>query len=137
MINRVGGQRGFSLIEVLVGMIFLAIGLLAIAGLQLSSVRGNFRSNNLMQATYLAQDRLELLKNLPYANLAVGNFNEGIVSIPTSGGIAFNRAYAVTQVVDVTNGNYLRIDYTVNWNDGVGHTITFSTLRSQKEPHGA
>jgi type IV pilus assembly protein PilV len=49
-------QRGFSLIEVLIGLIFLAIGLLAMAGLQTTSIRGNSFSNNLMQATYAAQD---------------------------------------------------------------------------------
>jgi type IV pilus modification protein PilV len=124
-------EKGFSLLEVLVGLVFLAIGLLAIASLQVKSVQGNFFSNNLMQATYLAQDRLEFLKNQPYATLALGNFNDPTVTVPVSGGIVFNRSYSVTQVVDATSGNYLRIDYTVNWNDGVGHTIRFSTLRSQ------
>ena len=124
-------EKGFSLLEVLVGLVFLAIGLLAIGSLQVKSVRGNFFSNNLMQATYLAQDRLEFLKNQSYATLALGNFNDPTVTVPVSGGIAFNRSYSVTQVVDATSGNYLRIDYAVTWNDGVGHTITFSTLRSQ------
>jgi len=125
-----GRQKGFSLLEVLVGLVFLAIGLLAIASLQVRSVRGNFFSNNLMQATYLAQDRLEFLKNIPYSNLTPGNFNDGFYAAQTSGGIVYNRAYTVTAVND-PNGNYLRIDYNVNWNDGIFHTIAFSTLRSQ------
>jgi len=118
-------QTGFSLIEVLIGLIFLAIGLLAMAGLQATSVRGNFFSNNLMQATYVAQDRLESLINSPLdsASLQAGNYNP----LPTVlSGVTFSQSYTV-----VVNGNLKTINYTVTWNDGVNHNVTFSTIRSQ------
>ncbi len=129
------GNKGFSLLEILIGLVILAVGLLAIAALQTTSVRGNFFSHNLMQATYVAQDRLEFLKNLPYlpntGGLRIGNHPDGSVRVPDSpGGIVFNRSYNVTQVND-PNGNYLRIDYIITWNDGVDHRISFSTVRSQ------
>ena len=57
-------QKGFSLIEVLIGLVLLAIGLLAVAGMQATSVRGNYSSNNVTQATYIAQAGLEFLKSL-------------------------------------------------------------------------
>jgi type IV pilus assembly protein PilV len=118
-------QRGFSLIEVLIGLIFLAIGLLAIAALQATSIRGNFFSNNLMQATYVAQDRLEFLKNLPLDSpaLQAGNYNP----IPAIlSGVVFNQSYTV-----VVSGDLKTIHYTVAWNDGMNHNVTFSTIRSQ------
>jgi type IV pilus modification protein PilV len=118
-------QTGFSLIEVLIGLIFLAIGLLAMAGLQGTSVRGNTFSNNLMQATYVAQDSLESLINLPVnsASLQAGNYNP----LPTVlSGVTFSQSYTV-----VVNGNLKTINYTVTWNDGVNHNVTFSTIRSQ------
>jgi type IV pilus assembly protein PilV len=118
-------QRGFSLIEVLIGLIFLAIGLLAIAALQTTSLRGNFFSNNLMQATYLVQDRLESLKNLPLDSpvLQAGNYNR----VPTIlSGVVFNQSYTV-----VVSGDLKTIHYTVTWNDGINHNVTFSTIRSQ------
>jgi len=118
-------QRGFSLIEVLIGLIFLAIGLLAIAALQATSIRGNFFSNNLMQATYVAQDRLEFLKNLPLDSpaLQAGNYNP----IPAIlSGVVFNQSYTV-----VVSGDLKTIHYTVTWNDGIDHNVTFSTIRSQ------
>jgi len=123
--KRVEKQNGFSLIEVLVGLVFLAIGLLAIAGLQVTSVRGNYFSNNLMQATYVVQDRLEFLKNLPFASpqLESNQYNEGATTVS---GVVFNRSYEV-----VTGGNLKTIKYTVTWDDGVHHHITFSTVRSQ------
>jgi type IV pilus assembly protein PilV len=118
-------QTGFSLIEVLIGLIFLAIGLLAMAGLQATSVRGNFFSNNLMQATYVAQDSLESLKNLPLDSSAfqAGSHNPQPVTIS---GVTFNQSYTV-----VVNGNLRTINYIVTWNDGINHSVTFSTIRSQ------
>jgi len=118
-------QSGFSLIEVLIGLVFLAIGLLAMAGLQAASIRGNTFSNNLMQATYVAQDRLEFLKNLPFdsSELQAGNYNLTPITIS---GVNFNQSYTV-----VVNGNLKTINYTVTWNDGINHIITFSTIRSQ------
>ncbi len=122
-------KEGFSLIEVLICVVFLAIGLLAIASLQVTSVRGNFFSNNLMQATYVAQDRLEFLKNLPWNDppLVIGNHNDGTINISD---LTFNRSYSVESIVD-PNGNYLKINYSVRWNDGTNHSISFSTIRSQ------
>jgi type IV pilus assembly protein PilV len=118
-------QSGFSLMEVLIALVFLAIGLLAIASLQGISVRGNMFSNNLMQGTYVAQDGIELIKNLPLtdAKLQAGNYNP----LPTIlSGVTFSQSYTV-----VVNGNLRTIQYTVTWNDGINHTVTFSTIRSQ------
>jgi type IV pilus assembly protein PilV len=119
------GKEGFSLIEVLICMVFLAIGLLAIASLQVTSVRGNFFSNNLMQATYVAQDRLEFLKNLSLSDppLGIGNHDDGTVVISD---LTFNRSYSVE-----SNPNGIKVNYTVRWNDGTDHKISFSTIRSQ------
>jgi type IV pilus assembly protein PilV len=118
-------QKGFSLIEVLIGLIFLAIGLLAIAALQATSIKGNIFSNNLMQATYVAQDRLEFLKYLPLDSpeLQAGNYNPDPITIS---GVVFNQSYTV-----VADGDLRTIHYTVTWNDGLNHNITFSTIRSQ------
>ncbi len=118
-------KKGFSLLEVLIALIILAIGVLAIASLQITSTRGNYFSNNIMQAIYTAQDRLEFLINLLFtsAQLSAGNYNDGTTTIS---GLVFNRAY---RVVDNIAG-YKEITYTVTWNDGVNHSISFSTARS-------
>jgi Tfp pilus assembly protein PilV len=114
------------LIEVLIGLVLLGIGLLAIAGMQITAVKGNFFSHYLTQASYAAQDRLEFLDNLPIddAQMLAGNYNDGAVTIS---GIVFNRTYTV---VDDPQG-YKIINYTIGWNDGVNRNITLSTIRSQ------
>ena len=123
--SMVSKKDGFSLIEVLIALTFLAIGLLAIASLQVTSVRGNFFSNNLMQATYVAQDRIENLKNMAFTSLpATGDYNDGTATLS---GIVFTRKYSVMDNVV----GYKEITYTITWNDGVNHNISFSTFRSQ------
>lgn len=114
-------KKGFTLIEVLVGLVILAIGLLAIAGMQLTSVKGNFFSSNLTQASVLAQDRLEILRNLPWAD--VNTFSEG--TIPNT---IFTREYTVNLVPGTT---MKEIMVTVRWRDDTDHSVSFSTVRSQ------
>ena len=118
-------HKGFTLIEVLIGLVILSVGLLAIGGLQITSARGNFFSKNLTQATYVAQDRLEFLGNMPFNSpqLQPGTYNDGKAIFS---GVSFNRAYAV-----VLNGNLKTITYTVNWSEGVNRSISFSTFTSQ------
>ena len=117
-------NKGFSLIEVMIGLIFLAVGLLAMATLQVSSVRGNFFSHHLTQASYVAQDRLEFLDSLPLdsAQLQPGSHSDGTVNVSD---IVFNRSYSVA-----IGGGLTAIYYRVTWNDGVGRNIAFSTIRS-------
>ncbi len=118
-------RQGFTLIEVLVGLVLLAIGLLAIAGMQITSVRGNFFSHYLTQASYAGQDRLEFLDNLSYGSneLLAGNHNDGTATIA---GVVFNRSYNVRD-----DAGYKIINYTISWNDGVNRSIVLSTIKSE------
>ena len=118
-------KRGFTLIEVMIGLVLLAIGLLAIAGMQLSSVRGNFFSGNLTQASILAQDRLEGLRQVDFgdAALSAGSHDEGTIA-----GTIFTRRYVVAVVPGTT---MLNITVTVTWRDSSDHSISFATVRAQ------
>ena len=57
-------QKGFSLVEVLVAILLLTVGLLALAKMQTQAVASNSYGNQLTQATFLAQDKLEELRLL-------------------------------------------------------------------------
>ena len=118
-------ERGYTFLELLIGVLVLSVGLLAIGRLQIASVRGNAFSHHMTQATYIAQDRLEFLKNLPFSDsrLLKNRYQEEKVTVA---GVAFLPEYTVTE-----EGNLKRIQYTVSWNDGKNHSLTFSTIRSQ------
>lgn len=55
-------QRGFSLIEVLVAVLILAIGLLGVAGVQVISMQNTSNANLRTQATIYAQDMAEQIR---------------------------------------------------------------------------
>ena len=60
------GNRGLTLLEVLAAIAILAFGLLAIATMQATSVKGNAQAIGITEAISLAQDKLEELMRLPY-----------------------------------------------------------------------
>ncbi len=60
---------GFSLIEVLVSLIILAVGLLGLALLQTTAIKGNEIANKSTVATELAQDSLERFRRVAWANV--------------------------------------------------------------------
>lgn len=119
-------NRGFTLLEVLIALVVLSVGVLGIAAMHIVSIRGNFFSHYLTEASYTAQDRLEFLDALPNDSpqLQFKDFDDGNINIA---GIVFSRRYTV---VDDPNAGR-RITYTVSWNDGVSRSIVFSTIRSQ------
>jgi len=118
-------QRGFSLLEVLVGLIVLAIGLLATAGMQLSSIRGNHFSSDLTQATVLTQNKLEELKNLPFSDPKLNN--PSAAQQITVSGIVYTVKYTLT-----APGNWMKLITTdVRWTDRVDHRVSLSTIKSR------
>jgi len=55
------GQEGFTLVELLIALTIFAIGLLSIAGMQITALRGNSSANTLTAATALAEGVMEEL----------------------------------------------------------------------------
>ena len=118
-------QRGFSLLEVLVGLVVLAFGLLATAGMQLTSIQGNHFSSDLTQATVLAQNKLEELKNLPFSDPKLKN--PASAQQVTMSGIVYTVQYTVA-----TPGNWMvLITADVRWADRGDHRVTLSTIKSR------
>jgi len=73
-----GSQQGFTLVELLVAMTIFAIGLLSIAGMQITAVRTNSRANTLTAATAVAEGVLEeilarTLDDPTYSSSSAGN----------------------------------------------------------------
>ena len=62
-------EKGFSLLETLVALFLLAIALLAIAQLFILGILNNAQSDVVTNANFLAQQEIDLLRNLDLNNL--------------------------------------------------------------------
>jgi prepilin-type N-terminal cleavage/methylation domain-containing protein len=102
MIDTKNTKNGFSLIEVLVGIALVATALIGLAQLFTLSVMNNFRSNEISNATFLAQQNIDYLRSLTGAEL--GNFPQALrgessdeaIDINADGTTDFRRLTRVT-----------------------------------------
>lgn len=120
-------QSGFSLVEVLITVVLVSIGLLGLAGLQLTSVQNSNSSGERFVATTLAQDILERMR--ANHNRAIGPgkvYNLAMGADPGVGGVEGDDLTAWTDALDaalpsgqgavqVDNTNVATI--TVQWTD--------------------
>ncbi len=68
-------QKGFTLVEVMIGMAIFVIGYLAVGSMQMLAIRGNTNARKITEAATLAADQLETLIVLPYDNIRDDNDN--------------------------------------------------------------
>lgn len=109
-------EKGLTLIEVLVTMVVLAVGLLAMAQLQVSAINGNVASNNLTVASTLAHDKLEELKGLALDQPALADTdssNNTSLSNPVSDALDHQDA---NNPIDSGGGTTGARSYTRVWN---------------------
>ena len=66
VIKKGDNDKGFTLLEVIVAISILTVGLLAVASMQVSAIKGNTLAFGVTEATCLASDQIEKLIILPY-----------------------------------------------------------------------
>jgi type IV pilus assembly protein PilV len=136
-----GRSRGFTLVEALVALLALSIGLLGVAGLQLTGLYNNVSSSYRSRATYLSYDITDRIRaNLPAdPGIAPSYYDAAYGAAPTPANVVaaqdlldWKGALAATLPsgdgkVEV-NGRVITV--TVTWDDtkGVGGLLEFSTV---------
>ncbi len=60
-------NNGFTIIEVMIAIAILSIGLLGIAKMQVTAIKGNHSSMKFTRATIIAQDQVEILMRSSFA----------------------------------------------------------------------
>lgn len=74
-------MEGFTLLEVLIAVVVLSIGLLGLAALQFSALRGNNQSYERSQAHTLAYEIADAMR-ANRVQAAAGAFNIGVATVP-------------------------------------------------------
>ena len=121
--KRIFSNGGFTLIEVMIAILILAVGMLAMAMLQVTAIRGGSFANQMTQASIYGQDKIEELKNTAYASVANGND-----TVTSGNGVTYTRNWTVTTDSPYTGSK--TVNLTVSWTGPQGnpHSIQFSTI---------
>lgn len=59
-------QKGFTLIEVTIALVILVVGILAVASMQMNTIKSNNLSDNITSALILAEGKMEDLLGMDY-----------------------------------------------------------------------
>lgn len=123
----IGGNKGISIIEVLVSMIVLAVGVLGLAPLVVLSISANDLSRDVMTVSQLTKDKIETYENpsnipaLPYFET-----EEGL-----AGGAYDRYTYMWDSDTDsLIPEGLCYIDVTIKWTDegGSDHSSRSTTI---------
>ena len=113
--NRMPGrnERGFSILELLVGLSILSIGILATTQMQWWSVRNTTTGNVVTQANMLAETQMETLKSQDFSLLGPGNFNDPNNPVDENGnaGGIYNRSWIIANYTAFAR----QVTVTVQW----------------------
>jgi type IV pilus assembly protein PilV len=120
-----GFDEEFTLVELMITLVILSVGLIALAGLQITAVKANAFSKRMTAAIAVAEARIEQLKDMPYAN--VQSESPGLV---VAAGMNFTRQVTVTTNSPVPNTKTIQV--TVTWTEGSqSHVVPISTIINQ------
>lgn len=132
--RRFSGNRAFTLLEVMVAMLILAIGLLALIALQIRSIRSNTFSNCMTVASHFARNQVENLRVANWDDITDGTFTENVGDIdPETGAMrmTFTRQW---HIETDASGRMRKLRVTVSWNqDGRPHQMTVHTRIAKRE----
>ena len=87
------GERGFTLIEVMISVAIFAFGLLAVSRMQLLGLRGHSDNESYGAASHLTLEMFETLNN--YARTPA-NFVNGVYQVPPAAVTAWQQEVATT-----------------------------------------
>lgn len=120
-------DSGFTLIEVLIATLVLAVGLLGLAGLQVTSIRNNLSAYNRSQATQLAYDMADRMRANKNASVdpATGNVIAGSVYLTMALASAVAQANCTT--VTGCSGAQMAQNDLFQWNAALIGTLPSGT----------
>ena len=107
-------SKGFSLVEVMIALLILAVALLALAGLMVTTTRNSSFGAHMTEASTFAQDKLEQLRVSPWAGVVTGND-----TTLGSTGVTYTRNWTVTPNA---SGDQRWVSITLTWSDPTKNT---------------
>ncbi|GBC59306.1 hypothetical protein DENIS_0243 [Desulfonema ishimotonii] len=130
-------EKGFTLLELLIATVILAVGLLGVAALQMVAIQGNAHGHDIALASNAISNQIEALKNGSPDNVVsgeafvvfVGKQAYGVDEAPTDGSFSMKRVTTVAEG-PVAGTNDVTVE--VSWTDdnGIERKVSSQTLIS-------
>ncbi len=119
----IGGTKGVTLVEIIVGMTVFAIGVLSLTHVMFLAMRANVRSKHVVVATNLAQQRMEqIISSTRYDNITAAAFpteNYGTIEGGSTNYTKFKRIVAVADSTNALGASVMKeVTVRVEWQDG-------------------
>jgi type IV pilus modification protein PilV len=126
---RLQSKEGFTLIEVMIALVILSVGLLALATMQIVSIRANAFSTEMTYASMLAQSEFEEFRNMAYDDITPTGGTPDSKVIPaseTSKGIPYTVQWTVKD--DNPTTDMKTIELNVLWTGAPAGSATGATV---------
>jgi prepilin-type N-terminal cleavage/methylation domain-containing protein len=100
--NKRNRQKGFSLIEVLIGMFLVAVAVLGLIQLFMMSIMNNVRASEIANAVFLAQQEIDYLRSLTlpelvaFPNATRGESDDQTIDVNADGTPDYRRITVIT-----------------------------------------
>ena len=109
MISTKRNLQGFTMIEVLVAVVILAVGILGVAGLQGTSLRNTHSAHLRTQATSIARDMVERIRsNRDFALASADNYHVALSATASSGTDCANGPCTATELATYDKNQWLQ-----------------------------
>ncbi len=115
-IDRISQAGGFTILEVIVGLIIFTLGLLLLTSMMAVSMQGNSWSKDTTQSAQMIREKIEQIKSNPATHLSSGSDAIG----------DFRRSWDVSQVTQNLYAVTVRVVWTdVDQSDHACSTMTY------------
>ncbi len=136
-------EKGFTLLEILIAITILMVGILAVAAMETTAIRGNSFSRDTTEATTWAKDKVEHLMSLPYDDVSLTDQDDdadptdlnqvgaGIADYgPETPASPYSLYWNVCRDWPISNTKTIRV--IVTWQDrGATRRVTLTNIKSQ------